>query len=387
MQIAIVCEAVFPESKGGLERWMVWLATNLHRRGYSVSYLNASGVDEVRDGINFKSVTKASWSYSKKGTRSISKSLNFGIKLYSHIKKMDYEVLYAAQAPVVSLLFIASSKIRSKNSLLVVEWLEIWPQSYWREYLGNILGSFGYLIQRLTLSVGDVKVCFTDRVYSKLLYTRSHNRIFKLPGICMENNTGFPLKFKERNDIIFLSRFVEEKNPLLAIDAVVEYRKLGWLGFFFVIGSGPMESEIKDYIELKNASSFVKLFTNIPDSKVLELMKSSFVLLHTSSREGFGLSMIEAACQGVPTILINYSENISVDLAIIKDLISQTATTNEILIKLQEANINQRLYFEKLKTWFNEIYPGMLGIKSIDEIENIIVDNLKLNCKQKRYGE
>ena len=66
MKIAIVCEAVFPESKGGLERWMVWLASNLFRKGHIVFYLNASGVNEVREGVVYKSITNKSWSYTKK---------------------------------------------------------------------------------------------------------------------------------------------------------------------------------------------------------------------------------------------------------------------------------------------------------------------------------
>ena len=54
MKIAIICESVFPESKGGLERWMVWLASNLFRKGNIVFYFNACGVNEVREGVVYK---------------------------------------------------------------------------------------------------------------------------------------------------------------------------------------------------------------------------------------------------------------------------------------------------------------------------------------------
>ena len=45
MKIAIICEAVFPENKGGLERWMVWLASSLSHKGHLIFYLNPSGVN------------------------------------------------------------------------------------------------------------------------------------------------------------------------------------------------------------------------------------------------------------------------------------------------------------------------------------------------------
>ena len=379
MKIAIICEAVFPENKGGLERWMVWLASSLSHKGHLVFYLNASGVNEVRDGVVYKSITNKSWSYTKKNTRSILQAINFSRKLFIQLRKTDYEVIYSAQAPVISLLFIKMANFKIKKSLLIIEWLEIWSYSYWLEYVGRIFGLIGYLIQSLALKVGDVKVCFTDRVYLRLKNIKKRNLVYKLPGICMENSPNFPASFRQKEDIIFLSRFVKEKNPLLAINAVVEYKKLGWNGVFFLIGSGPMESKIMEHVNQKGASDFVKVLVNIPDSEVTEMMKSSFVLLHTSMREGFGLSMVEAACQGVPTILIDYPENASIDLAIVNELVSQTPTVSELVGKLQQAYSTQRINHEKLKRWIETIYPQMLGSKSLTYVENIIKNNYDIS--------
>jgi glycosyltransferase involved in cell wall biosynthesis len=379
MKIAIICEAVFPENKGGLERWMVWLASSLSHKGHLIFYLNASGVNEVRDGVVYKSITNKSWSYTKKNTRSILQAINFSRKLFIQLRKTDYEVIYSAQAPVISLLFIKMANFKIKKSLLIIEWLEIWSYSYWLEYVGRIFGLIGYLIQSLALKVGDIKVCFTDRVYVRLKNIKKRSLVYKLPGICMENSPNFPASFRQKEDIIFLSRFVKEKNPLLAINAVVEYKELGWNGVFFLIGSGPMESKIKEYVSQKGASDFVKVLVNIPDSEVTEMMKSSFVLLHTSMREGFGLSMVEAACQGVPTILIDYPENASIDLAIVNELVSQTPTISELVGKLQHAYSNQRINHEKLKRWIETIYPQMLGSKSLTYVENIIKNNYDIS--------
>ena len=375
MKIAIICEAVFPENKGGLERWMVWLANSLFSKGYEVFYLNASGVNEVREGVVFESITNKSWSYTKNNTRSISQSIDFSWNLFMQLRKKEYEVIYSAQAPVVSLLFINLANLKQKKSLLIIEWLEIWSYSYWQEYLGRIFGLLGYIIQNLALRIGKVKVCFTDRVYLKLKSVSKRSNIYKLPGICMENSPDFPLSFQQKENIVFLSRFVKEKNPLLAINAVVEYKKLGWNGVFYLIGSGPMELKIKEHVILKGASDFIKVLVNISDSEVTEIMKSSFVLLHPSMREGFGLSMVEAAYQGVPTILIDYPENTSVDLAIIKELVSQTPTISELVGKLHQAYSNQTIYHDKLKSWIENVYPQMLGSKSLTCIEDIIKDN------------
>ena len=85
--------------------------------------------------------------------------------------------------------------------------------------------------------------------------------------------------------------------------------------------------------------------------------------------------MVEAACHGVPTILINSPENASVDLAIVEELVSQTLTVSELVGKLQQAYTNQGIYHGKLKIWIESIYPQMLGSKSLTHIESIIKNN------------
>ena len=57
MKCILLCEAVFPENKGGVERWFKKLSGELAIRGHDVTYLNALGVDEVRDGVTYKSIT------------------------------------------------------------------------------------------------------------------------------------------------------------------------------------------------------------------------------------------------------------------------------------------------------------------------------------------
>lgn len=374
MRIAIICEAVFPENKGGLERWMVWLASNLNSIGHDVIYLNASSVNGNRSGVNYKALTKKNWNYNLNNTRSIFQSIYFSKNLFMHLRQENYEVVYCAQAPLVSLLFVKLANYRRKKYLFIIEWLEIWSFSYWRNYLGPFLGSLGYLIQYLALIVGEINICFTDRVYKKINKIRSSNKVVKLPGICMEILSNFPSGTKEKSNIFFLARFVKEKNPFFAIDAVIEFQKLGWQGIFFMIGTGPMENKIREYIKINSASRFIKLVVNIEDSEVKNIMKSCFVLIHPSMREGFGLAMIESACHGVPTILVNYPENASVDLAIVNELVSQEFSVSALVDKLDLAFKNQRIYYAQLKRWVETIYPNMLGKESLSTLDNVIKD-------------
>jgi glycosyltransferase involved in cell wall biosynthesis len=69
---------------------------------------------------------------------------------------------------------------------------------------------------------------------------------------------------------------------------------------------------------------------------VNEKLLASFALLHPSKREGYGLASIEAAYLGTPSLLINYSNNATVDLQISPKLLVR----EDVPIKIAE-----RLYF------------------------------------------
>jgi hypothetical protein len=56
MKIVLIVEGVFPEKKGGLERWYKYLSIAFTKQGHSVTYINFSNVDGVRDGVHYKSI-------------------------------------------------------------------------------------------------------------------------------------------------------------------------------------------------------------------------------------------------------------------------------------------------------------------------------------------
>lgn len=373
MKIIVVCEAVFPENKGGLERWIVWLSKSLNNYGHEVMYFNSKCINETRDGVSYVSLTKKPWSYSKSGKRSIFKSVLFGIRIYLKLMKIDYDVIYATQAPIISLFFIHAAKLRKKRKLIVVvEWLEIWPMTYWRAYLGRSLGTFGFIIQNLATRIGDKKVCFTESIYKKLKLSNPFEEILKLPGIVMENKLELTRNNNQKQDIIFLSRFVAEKQPFLAINSVIQFKTKGWNGTFYMIGTGPLTNKLSEYIKSQNTESYIKLLIDASDLKVKEIFKSSFVLLHPSIREGFGLSVIEAATFGVPSILLNHPENLSIEFGIVSELVCNLSSSEFIAEKLQDAYQNQENYFTKVESWIKSEYPSLQGTRSLSILDREI---------------
>jgi glycosyltransferase involved in cell wall biosynthesis len=224
------------------------------------------------------------------------------------------------------------------------------------------------------------RVSYTDRT-SKSIQNQTifgfNRKVTQFPGLCSDEFEIFTGEESFRNDITFLGRFVDEKQPILAIEAVLEFMKLGWSGTFWVIGKGPSLKLMREILETNTSfDKQIVILEDASDEIVSEHLKSSFALLHPSKREGYGLASVEAAYLGTPSILLDYPNNATVDLKISPELIVRDYSKQEIANKLHHAWQNQiRIRIETLEWAFSA--SQFKSLKSTaDEIERI----LGVNC-------
>ena len=372
MKILLICEAVFPENKGGLERWMTWLARELVITGNEVTYLNAAGVHEIRDQVSYIPVSKNTWEYLPNGQRSITQSLMFAFNIRLMVNRVNPDVIYSVQAPIFSVFTLHF--FRPRNYLLVVEWIEIWSKQYWKEYIGSFRGLIGFSLQKIATNLADIRVAFTLRCFRQLGGASSKNLL--LPGIHMTPKKLGQLQYSHRKDVMFLGRFVPDKQPFLALDVVVELKRLGWEGQLHIVGSGPLANQIRSSIQLRGVEHFVNVFENATEESLEDCFLTSFILLHPSKREGYGLAMIEAAERQIPTLLINYPENASVDLGISPDYVSSSDDPKHLARLLMNAYDRQESDWNRLSAWKVSKLPSMNGKNSVAQILKVIQTKL-----------
>lgn len=117
-------------------------------------------------------------------------------------------------------------------------------------------------------------------------------------------------KDREKKAVI-LARFSEEKRVDLAVKLFVEARKLnpsdGWT--LEIYGDGILRNKIEQTIADFDAQSYVHLrgVTSSP----LKVLSEARVNLITSRYEGFGMTILEAACVGTPSICFDVSPGVS----------------------------------------------------------------------------
>ena len=371
MRILLVCEAVFPHNKGGVERWFQQVGNYFTTKGHSVTYYNSASISGLYEGINYVASSDEKWGYKSGGVRSKLQAVRFAISLYRWLRSYEGEAIYCSAVPIISIFAVAVSNLRRKR-IVFVEWFEIWPLKYWIRYAGHISGPIGWLIQFFALQLGNLRIVYTDRANSQIKSQSigRRKRILQLPGLCpskipltVENNVHI------RGDSYFLGRLVSEKQPLLFIQTAFELSRESSLGHFWIMGTGPLAGVVKTRIMELGLESKVTLLENPSDEEMFQVISKCFLLFNPSIREGYGLVSVEAAYQGIPVMLINYPDNASVDLEICPELVIETRDLNQIRDKYLWAFENQDVLRKQALIWAVDASKNRSAVLSLARIE------------------
>jgi len=315
MKIAFVYDVIYPYVKGGVEKRVWELATRLSRRGHEVHLFGMKFWDGedilVREGVFLHGVCPVQKLYAG-GRRTIWQAIYFSIRLISPLLKERFDIIDCQQFPLFS-CFSSRLVSRIRKIPLVITWYEVWGD-YWYEYLGY-KGLIGKVIERNIAS-------FKCPTISVSVMTANRFRTgFKKPvttvipvGIDISRIRSIPPSTEE-SDIIFVGRLIKEKNGALLVRVFhslsTQYKNIRLV----IIGDGPEREVITALIHDFSLNDHVSLigFTDEHDDLIARL-KSSKVFVLPSTREGFGISALEALACGIPVVTIDHPANAIRDL-------------------------------------------------------------------------
>lgn len=146
-----------------------------------------------------------------------------------------------------------------------------------------------------------------------------------------------------------VGRLSEQKNPFFAIDVFAFLLQKLPNAEYWWVGSGPLQEQIKNYVEKKKLSKYVRILGSRND--VLELYQGMDAFFLPSLFEGLPLTGIEAQAMGLPILA---SDRIT-DEMVYTDLVDYVALNEppEIWAKYLESMVrlktDRRKYAEQLR--------------------------------------
>ena len=319
LRVALVYDAIYPYQKGGGERRFRALAEQLAAGGCDVDLYGMRGWTgraplQVSPGVRLNGLCRSRRMYTRSGRRSIVQSLLFGIACLKLLGRR-FDVIDCCGFPFFS-LFACRLVATVRRRPLVSTWHEVWGTAYWREYLGPTAGRVGALVERLAVTLPDRIICPSRRTADRVRRELGCRRpVFLLPNGVDLRLAAAVAPADRRVDVIFAGRLIADKNVdllLRALDRLAsEQRPVRAL----VVGDGPERHRLERLCAELDLASTVTFTGQLPRSgDVLAAMKAAKVLVLPSTREGFGMVVLEANACGLPVITVDSPGNAATEL-------------------------------------------------------------------------
>lgn len=301
MKIAFIYDCIYPWVKGGGEKRIYDIGKRLATKGHEVHLFGIKwwdGSDIIEnDGMILHGVCEKMELYSD-GRRSISEAIIFSIRLLPHLYKQKFDIIDVTAFPYFS---VFTTKLISmiKRTSMVITWHEAWGD-YWYQYLGW-KGVFGKFIESIALKLGK-SIVVSQMTKSNLESLGKDKDIYIIPnGIDLKRISQI-VPHIEKCDVIFVGRLIKEKNVDILLKAIHYIRYELPDIKCSIIGNGPEKEQLTKFVADRKLENNVSFLQFIEYDEVISRIKSSKLLVLPSSREGFGIVVIEAFACGIPVI-------------------------------------------------------------------------------------
>jgi glycosyltransferase involved in cell wall biosynthesis len=372
MRVCVVYDCLFPYTVGGGERWYRSLAGRLAAERHDVTYLTLrqwprGETPDGGEGVQVRAVGPRMALYTTGGRRRILPPLVFGVGVLWHLLRHGrrYDVVDTAAFPYFSLLAAALARPLGRYEL-VVDWFEVWSDSYWREYLGAAGGRVGALVQRACAHVHQRAFCFSELHAARLRQEGLRGEPIVLRGLFAERVEPAPARADEPSEparpraadplVLFAGRLIPEKQAPLGVAAIALAReRIDALRATF-FGDGPERAELQRTIA-RLALDGVVAAPGFADAQTLDReLRRALCLLLPSRREGYGLVVIEAAARGTPSVVVAGEDNAATELIVdgVNGVIaerSDAATIADAIVRVADGGQALR---ESTASWFAE---------------------------------
>lgn len=312
MKIAIVSDAIYPYNKGGKEKRIYELSTRLAERGHLVTIYSMKWWDgpdiRIDEGVQIKAISPYFPLYSGE-KRSIREALLFSIHCLKLLKE-DFDIIDVDHMPHLVLFSTKLVTLLRRKKLHVV-WNEVWGTAYWIKYMG-LIGIVAALIEKITAMLPDELTAVSEHTARELMIKLKipEHKITIIPnGISLDNFENI-IPSESKSDVIFVGRLLSNKNVDVLVQSIAllkdKYPKIKCI----VVGKGPERNNLIQLVQKNDLHENIELIEGIENhNELYSLIKASRVFAFPSTREGFGIVVLEANGCGLPVVTTNHEQN------------------------------------------------------------------------------
>jgi len=360
LRIALIYDRLYPHEIGGFERFYRDLAERLAAR-HEVTFITrtqwaANQRPNVPAGVRLIAFDCGRRVYTASGRRRIPPTLRFGTCVFLHLlrNRERYDVVETGSFPFFSAL--AAMLVRGlKGPEVVTDWIEVWSDDYWRQYLGLFGGMVGAAIQRLCIRLTRHAFTFSQLTAELLRQDGYTGHLVILKG--MSDSPGpQPLNFQREPVVVFAGRHIREKH-VAAIPAAISVARAQIPNLqAIVFGEGPARAELLAEITRLHLENIVVCPGFAPWKEVDSAMRRAMCLVLPSEREGYGAVVMEAIARGTPAIVVRAPRNAATSLIVenVNGFIAPSIDASELASRIIKVHQEGRELLLRTHQWFCE---------------------------------
>jgi glycosyltransferase involved in cell wall biosynthesis len=224
--------------------------------------------------------------------------LKYSLAVVKELLGPGFDVYYSNQWPMIHSIIV-----KPVASPLVQEWCEVWSTP------PKIM-----MLQKTLKAICEHHVAVSEFTKQRLttLLGFDQQRVSVIPNGVDYQNFSRGSEKKVWGRIIYVGRIVPHKHVEILVDAFRQVKQKVPEAELHIVGSGPSLPSIEDQAS-KIKDCFVHGF--LPEHEMLKLLKSSWLFVLPSEREGSSIVILEAMAAGLPFITCNYPNNAAKELA------------------------------------------------------------------------
>jgi glycosyltransferase involved in cell wall biosynthesis len=360
VRICLLYDCLYPCTVGGAEHWYRDLTERLAQEGHEVTYVTLRqwprgeppripGVAVITAGPSMELYVR--------GRRRILPPVVFALGGLWHLLRNGsrYDVVHTAAGPFFPLLSAVAAR-RVHSFRLAVDWFEVWPREYWREYLGDIRGSIAWKIQHACARTRHDAFCNSRLHQRRLLEEGFRGKpillegLFRGKGARGRANGQPPLE----PVVVFAGRHIPEKRVPALIEAFAIARQSVPELRCEVYGDGPDRQLVLELIESRGLQGAASAPGFVEADRLADAIGRALCLVLPSRREGYGLVVVEAASLGTPSVVAQGPDNAATELVEdgINGVVAPSAGPHELAAAILQVHEAGQALRTSTEAWF-----------------------------------
>lgn len=145
--------------------------------------------------------------------------------------------------------------------------------------------------------------------------------------------------------MVAVGRLAPVKRFEMLIDAAIAVRRSVPNVRLVIVGDGPRRDSLQAQIDAAGATDWIQLAGRVGDDELIGLYRSAWVLTSSSEREGWGMTITEAAACGTPAVVTRIAGHSDAVAEGISGLLSDTTDelAGNLVRVLNDGELRQRL--------------------------------------------